>query len=114
MSGHHHHHHGHHHDHHERVGSGPAVLDIGGDIGALVATMNHGRAGTELYLRPVQDPATTVHTGVWERVDAGPVVTVALFPELREGSYHLLDERGAAVRRVEIVGGEVATIDLRT
>ena len=90
------------------------MLDIGGDIGALVATMNHGRAGTELYLRPVQDPATTVHTGVWERVDAGPVVTVALFPELREGSYHLLDERGAAVRRVEIVGGEVATIDLRT
>ena len=51
---------------------------------------------------------------MWERVDAGPVVTVALFPELREGTYHLLDERGAAVRRVEIVGGEVATIDLRT
>ena len=57
-------------DHHDS-GVGPAVLDIGGDIGALVATMNHGEAGTELYLRPVHDPATTVHTGVWERVDAG-------------------------------------------
>ena len=90
------------------------MLDIGGDIGALVATMPPTAVGTELYLRPIHDPATTVHTGVWERVQAGPVVTVALFPELREGTYHLLNEHGAAVHSVEIVGGEVATIDLRS
>ena len=119
MSDHGHHHHDHDgHDHHHGedgrpVGLGPAVLDIGGDIGALVATMSATSVGTELYLRPVHDPETAVHTGVWERVQAGPVVTVALFPELREGTYHLLDERGAPVRSVEIVGGEVATIDLR-
>jgi hypothetical protein len=102
-----------HHHHHRRAGSGAPVLDIGGDVGALVATTNHGTGGTELYLRPDNDPATTVHTGVWERNDARPPVTAAVFPELREGIYHVLDEHGAAVRTVEINGGEVATIDLR-
>jgi hypothetical protein len=106
------------HDHHHGedgrpVGLGPAVLDIGGDIGALVATMPSRSVGTELYLRPEDNPSTTVHTGVWERHHAGPGVTAAVFLELRQGTYQVLDEHGAPVRAIEIVGGEVATIDLR-
>ena len=54
-----------------------------------------------------------MHTGVWERTDAGPAVTAAVFPELRDGTYHVLDEHGAVVRTVEVHGGEVATVDLR-
>ena len=90
------------------------MLDIGGDIGALVATMPHWTAGSELYLRPDRDPATSVHTGVWERSAGGATVTVAVFPELVEGAYRVLDEHGEVVRTVEVVGGEVVTIDLRT
>ncbi len=123
MAAHHHHHHDHAHGHdghdhlhdeHGRpVGLGPAVLDIGGDVGALVATMPDSSVGTELFVRPDDDPLTTVHTGVWERPDAGPGAVAAVFLELRKGTYHVLDESGAAVGAVEIVGGEVATIDLR-
>jgi hypothetical protein len=110
MSGDHHHHHHHHHHH---AGAGPAVLDIGGDVGALVATMPRGTAGTELFLRPDHDRTTTVHTGVWDRHDAGTDVTAAVFPELRAGTYHVLDEHDAVVQSVEISGGAVTTIDLR-
>ena len=90
------------------------MLDIGGDIGALVARMDAARAGTELYLRPEHDPATTVHTGVWRRVEVGVALTVAVFPELRAGTYRVLDDNGVTEHAVEVRGGEVAMIDLRT
>jgi hypothetical protein len=114
MSG---HYHGHEHDHghehgHGAVGSGPAVLDIGDDIGALVATMPRDSAGTELFVRRADDQTSTVYTGVWERQQAGRRVTAAVFPELREGTYHVLDENGADIHTVEIRGGVVTTIDL--
>jgi len=116
MSG---HHHGHEHDHgrghehgHGAVGSGPAVLDIGDEVGALVATMPRGCAGTELFVRRADDQTSTVHTGVWERRQAGRSVTAAVFPELREGTYHVLDENGVDIHTVEIRGGSVTTIDL--
>jgi hypothetical protein len=115
MSGHHHHddhaHDGHHH--HGPAGTGLSVLDIGGDVGALVATMPPSALGTELFVRPLAEPTTTVHTGVWERPDAGPGVTAAVFLELREGTYDVLDEHGAVVTTVEVHGGSVATVDLR-
>ena len=118
MSGHHHHddhaHDGDHHDHHHGpAGSGLSVLDIGGDVGALVATMPSSAVGTELFVRPTDDPTTTVHTGVWERADAGHGVAAAVFLELRHGTYHVLDEHGAVVSTVEVHGGSVATVDLR-
>ena len=53
-----------------------------------------------------------MHTGVWERQQAGRRVTAAVFPELREGTYHVLDEHGADIQTVEIRGGSVTTIDL--
>jgi hypothetical protein len=101
------------HGHHHHVGGGVAVLDIGGDVGALVATMEDATEGTELFLRPAADPSTTVHTGVWHRHLGTTNVTAAVFPELRAGSYAVLDDRGAAVRTVEVVGGSVLEIDLR-
>jgi hypothetical protein len=116
MSGHHHHHphdDGHREHHAGSVGVGAPVLDIGGDIGALVATMDHTAAGTELFVRPVHDPTTTVHTGVWERDHDGHHLTAAVFVELREGTYDILDGDGQAVDTVAIRGGEVAEIDLR-
>lgn len=108
--------HGHHHPdghHHGLVGGGPAVLDIGGDVGALVATMPDGALGTELFLRPVADPSSSVHTGVWRRDLGAGAVTVAVFPELAEGGYDVLSEAGDAVQTVHVRGGVVTTIDLR-
>ena len=102
MSGRHGAHHGQHSHHHgqgERyphVQGGPSVLDIGGDIGALVATLRPETAGTELHLASDTDELTT-----------------AVFGQLRQGWYGVLGTDGAVVCRVEVHGGQLATVDLR-
>lgn len=95
------------------VHGGAPALDIGGDIGAMVVTMDAASLGTELHLRSEHEPPTTVHTGVWERGQGGATVVAAVFPDLVEGTYHLLDHAGEAVRRVQVVGGQVTSVDLR-
>ena len=97
---------------HGPVRGGPPVLDIGGDIGALVATMTSETAGLELHLRSEHHPPVSVHTGVWDRHLGDRTVTAAVFCELVEGTYWVLDAAGTQIRRVEITGGELATIDL--
>ena len=127
--GHSHDHHGHDHDHghghshdhghphahesYDHVRGGPPVLDIGGDIGAMVATMNPETVGVEVYLRSENDPPVSVHTAVWDRHLGDRTVTAAVFCELVEGAYWVLDGDGTPVHRVEITGGELATVDLR-
>lgn len=91
---------------------GPVVLDIGGDIGALVAYCDAAAIGTEIHVRRDGDTATT-HTGVWARDLGANRVVVAVFPELRMGEYALLDARGATTRRLRIAGGAVTEVDLR-
>ena len=39
------------------AGQGPVVLDIGGDVGALVVAMPAGLTGSEIEARPVAGPA---------------------------------------------------------
>jgi len=124
MSGHHHahdaaHDHGPGHDDHEHglegyhVHGGAPALDIGGDIGAMVVTLDAGAIGTELHLRSEHEPPIDIHTGVWKRDLGGGQVVAAVFAELLEGTYLVLDEARAPVRRVEIHGGRVTELDLR-
>jgi len=101
-----------HHEHHA-VHGGTAVLDIGGDVGAMVALLDRAAEGTELFLRPLDEPTTTVHTGVWTRHQNGDHVTAALFCELRAGSYWVLALDGSPETQVDIVGGELTELDLR-
>jgi len=110
----------HDHDHGQEHGlegyhvhGGAPALDIGGDIGAMVATMDRAALGTELHLRSEHEPPLSVHTGVWERQQGDEIVVAAVFAELVEGTYLVLDRKGEAVQRVEVEGGKVATIDLR-
>jgi hypothetical protein len=99
--------------HHRPPAGGPVVLDIGGDVGALVATMDPEAEGSELFLRSDQDPPISVHTGVWRRSHDAGVSTVAVFPELVAGRYWVLAPDGSDVCPLEVCGGEVAMIDLR-
>ncbi len=95
------------------VRGGPPILDIGGSIGALVATMDPDAAGTELHLRSGHRPPINIHTGVWHRSFGGVRTTAAVFAELVEGTYWVLDTAGTPGRQVTIRGAEVASIDLR-
>ncbi len=91
---------------------GPVVVDIGGDVGALIVRLDRELLGFELHLR--QDGWThTVHTGVWDRPLGDQMVTVAVYPALVQGTYEILDRDGAVRRIVAIEGGRVAELDLR-
>lgn len=96
----------------EHVRGGPPVLDIGGEIGAMVATMSPQAAGRELHLRSEHHPPVSAHSGVWDRQLGDRTVTAAVFCELVEGIYWVLDASGAPVHPVEITGGHLTTIDL--
>ena len=98
-------------DHHHARGGAP-VLDIGDDVGALVALMDVDAAGTELFLRRESD-GTSVHTGVWTRHQGTQHVTAALFCALRAGTYRVLGADGSDRQLVDVRGGELAELDLR-
>ena len=89
------------------------LLDIGGDVGAVVVYLGAQVAGDELEIQPVGDPAGRFHTGIHQRVVDGDVAPVAVFPEVRTGRYELLDDEGRPFAELSATGGEVRTLDLR-
>ena len=117
MHTHHHDHHEHEHEHeHHRpleqithVHGGPPVLDIGGDVGALVVLTDWDRVGSELFLHRVAD-GTEIHTGVWARQLGTDVVPAAVFCEVVQGTYRIV---GVDSDDVTVHGGEVTDIDAR-
>lgn len=111
------------------AGQGPVVLDIGGDVGALVVIMPATMDGVEVEIVPTgtADPARGSHVhghGVADdhEHDAGQLIHVAVvgrplndeivhslvYPELVEGSYDLYTRPDGPVRlTVNVVGGQV-------
>ena len=120
MSDHHDHGHGHGHSHTKEQQPPPGisvVLDIGGEVGALVVHLSSVPPGGELEARPRGDDRRRFHTGVHPRPSDQGQVLVAVFPEVLAGEYELLDVKGAAdaeaVAEVTIEGGQVTELDLR-
>jgi hypothetical protein len=114
----------HDHGHGHRLTAEPAqvpapdsspVLDIGGEVGALVVYLPAQPPSGELEACPVDEPATRFHTGVHHRsVGFGSgYAWTAVFPEVVEGSYHLLAPDGSPLVRVTVAGGAVHQLDLR-
>ena len=99
---------------HHHVGGGAPVLDIGDDVGAVLALMDSSAEGTELFLRRDGDAGATIHTGVWTRHQNGTHVTAALFCELTSGMYWVLDPEGNDRLPIDVSGGQLAEIDLRS
>jgi hypothetical protein len=120
------------------AGQGMVVLDIGGDVGALVVSTPAQLAGVEIEICPagarheVPDegagwwegswrthhhdhaeghaPAWP-HVGVLPREFAGADVCAAVFPGLRAGRYDLwIKPDHPTALTVAVVGGEVATV----
>ena len=94
---------------------GPVLLDIGGEIGAVIAHLDDEQEGTELAILSLDDPDWDphTHTGVWRRALAGRTVMVAVYPELKAGRYRIVVPAGPT-REFEVVGGRVTDIDLTT
>jgi hypothetical protein len=93
------------------AGTGAVVLDIGGNVGALIVTMPAEMAGVEVEICPAGSrPAGHVpHVAVVARpTPDGPVYSL-VYPELEEGSYSLNERhRDEVALTVRVIGGEVA------
>lgn len=131
----------------EQVQFGPSddatvVLDIGGDVGALIIVTGPELLGTEIDISPLDATAEDVfqaehphhhgdgevhshdhphgpdgvprtHVAVRERRGAGTSRFAAIYPGLREGRYTVWGVDGSAADTVHITGGEVAELDWR-
>jgi hypothetical protein len=116
MHNHSHAHPSHTHVHHDPV-TGPraqhVVLDIGGDIGALVVKTDRELLGVEVEISPAGDDAGRSHKQVLERASGGQSAPVLVFDNLASGAYTLWVDGVAAARDVHVVGGTVAELDWR-
>jgi hypothetical protein len=110
------HDHGHHHPHGHVERAEPrhvpmrgAVLDIGGDVGALLVQTDPALEGAEIELYDERG-GYVMHTEVHARPAPGGTQYAGLFPAVGQGTY-LLDIRDGSPReRVVVAGGQVATV----
>jgi hypothetical protein len=97
------------------AGQGAVMLDIGGDIGALVVEMPRAMVGVEIEIRPAGSGSTRSahthhpHVAVVERPSPGGPVPSLVFGELKEGSYQLHHKAGDEVLATATVRGNAVT-----
>ena len=108
------------------AGQGAVLLDIGGDVGALVVAMPASTIGLEVEIRPLDAQHAggaphhhehghghLAHVAVVARPVAGGHLPSLVFPELGAGRYELF-EKGRpddVVLRAEVAGGSVTAAD---
>lgn len=98
--------------HSERVHPETVVLDIGGDIGALIIYVEAELHGREIEVSQ-RGSAKRVHVEVLERrINRRPVFS-AVFPGLHAGEYEIWENARKPSGSITIVGGKVATVDWR-
>jgi hypothetical protein len=115
------HHHGHsheehthyHHYHPDEVHTAHAVLDIGGDTGALILYTNPELKGWEIDVSPKGHDNTRVHTAVLEREVNGETLFAALYMSLEAGNYTIWKTATEPGGEFSIVGGQVSYLDWR-
>jgi hypothetical protein len=85
------------------------VLDIGGDVGALLLTTGPELAEEEIEISPGVDPTTKRgHNVVHARRDRGVVAAYsAVFPSLLAGEYTVWNRDGSAHAVITVHGGQV-------
>ncbi|MEO6510110.1 MAG: hypothetical protein ABIO16_03900 [Nocardioides sp.] len=118
------------------AGQGSVMLDIGGDIGALVIIMPASMLGQEIEIDRVGNASSQedesshehghghghghghshrAHVAVVDRPVPGGTQPSLVFPELTEGSYELFDKGADEVLlTADIVGGEVTFMEWPT
>ncbi len=97
----------------DRVHTESAVLDIGGDVGALVLYTPEEFRGKEIEVSPKGDDARRTHTAVWGRQANGRVIFAALYHELPAGDYTIWWDATTPAGEVTVVGGAVTEVDWR-
>jgi hypothetical protein len=89
----------------------PVVLDIGGDIGALVVYSDAEYIDTPVEVSPTGSDDQRFHQHVLERPMPGGTSYAAVFDKITEGHYTLWFQGEPRERDVEITGGTVAEVN---
>ena len=97
--------------HVDRVHPESIVLDIGGEIGALILYTKPDLRGREIEIS--RKGEKRVHVEVLERIVNGETVFAAAYPDLVEGEYDIWGDGPTPVDHVTILGGKISTLDWR-
>jgi hypothetical protein len=91
------------------------ILDIGGEIGALILYTKPEADGAEIEIsrRGEEGHGHRSHNQVHGRSFNGTLCFAAVYPELHAGEYYLWGQGPTPVDRVTIVGGQVTELDWR-
>jgi hypothetical protein len=90
-------------------GPGSVLLDIGGDVGALIIITPARMAGEEIHISPLHDPAGRTHALVRERRLGPASCHAAVYPALAAGNYTIWRHAGTPAGTVRIDGGAAAS-----
>jgi len=117
------------------AGQGSVLLDIGGDVGALVVSMPPAMVGVEIEIAPAGEVAHEhghshshghghghehghghrPHVAVVDRPVTDGHQPSLVFPDLVEGSYELFDKgQDTVLLTAEIIGGQVTFLEWPT
>ena len=83
------------------------VLDIGGEIGALVIHADAALDGAEIELSPVGADANRFHNMVHPRRAGATTMYTAVYPAVTEGAYTVWRNKDTRHGIVNITGGQV-------
>jgi hypothetical protein len=89
------------------------VLEIGGDVGALILRTGPDLHGEEIEISRADEDDRRSHKEVLERSIEGEPAFTAVFDGLRTGAYTLWAPGREPVRGVEISGGSITQLDWR-
>jgi hypothetical protein len=87
------------------------VLDIGGDLGALILHTDAEMVGVEVEISATGQDDRRTHKDVLEREINGRPAYTAVFDKVRQGSYTLWVEDVARSRDVLVAGGAISELD---
>ena len=108
------------------AGQGSVLLDIGGDVGALVLSMPPAMVGVEIEIAPEggshehdhghgHGHGHRPHVAVVDRPVTDGHLPSLVFPDLVEGSYELFDKgQDTVLLTAEIIGGQVTFLEWPT
>lgn len=102
--------HGHRHEHrYGPTGSGTVMLNLGGDVGALVIYTGPELHGREIEVSRADDgPVRRTHAAVRERVVRDGTFHSAVCPDLAAGRYTVWWDEDTPAGVVSVTGGAVA------
>lgn len=96
-----------------QLGLGAPMLDIGGDIGALLLYTSEDLEGQEIEVSLTSEPDHRTHTEVHRRTVGGSTFWAGVYAELPEGDYRVWYDDPAGDTSFTITGGAVSELDWR-